>query len=126
MAKFTSTAVLDAALAKSATCTRESVCTTQPANFAGISAVSLGNVVVVAGLGGTGYSAALAGDVSGRKTTVAAKTIASASASGSAQHIVLDDGTTLHHVTTCSAQTITAGNQINIPAWDVEFADVTP
>lgn len=125
MAKFTDDSVLDAALAKTATATRLSVTTAQPANFAGIAAVSLGNVAVAAGLGGTGFSAAANGDVSGRKTTVAAKTITSASADGSATHICLDDGTTLLHVTTCTAQTVTAGNQVNIPAFDIEFLDVT-
>ena len=37
----------------------------------------------------------------------------------------IDDGTTLLHVTTCTSQAVTAGNQINVPAWDVEFLDVT-
>ena len=81
MAKFTSDAVLDAALAKTATATRLSVTTGQPANFAGIAAVSLGNVALTAGLGGGDFSAATDGDTSGRKTTLAAQTITSASAS---------------------------------------------
>lgn len=125
MAKFTADAVLDAALAKTATATRMSVTTGQPANFAGIAAVNLGNVAMTAGLGNGDYSAATDGDTSGRKTTVAAQTIASASGSGNATHICLDDGTTLLHVTTCTSQAVTAGNPINIPAFDVEFADVT-
>lgn len=125
MAKFTDDAVLDAALAKSATATRLSVTSAQPANFAGIAAVSLGNVALTAGLAGGDFGAAANGDVSGRKTTLAAQTIASASASGTATHICLDDGVTLLHVTTCTSQSITAGNQVNVPAFDIEFADVT-
>jgi hypothetical protein len=125
VAKYTDDSVLDAALAETATATRLSVTTAQPANFAGIAAVSLGNVAVTAGLGNGDFSAATNGDVSGRKTTVAAQTIASASASGNATHVCLDDGTTLLHVTTCTSQAVTSGNQINVPAWDVEFADVT-
>lgn len=126
MAKFTDDSVLDAALAKTATGTRLSVTTAQPANYAGIAAVSLGNVALTAGLGGGDFSAATNGDTSGRKTTLAAQTIASASASGDATHICIDDGTTLLHVTTCTTQTVTSGNQINVPAFDVEFLDTTP
>lgn len=125
MAKFTSDVVLDAALAKTATATRLSVTTAQPANFAGIAAVSLGSVALTAGLAGGDFSAAADGDTSGRKTTLSAQTIASASASGNATHICLDDGTTLLHVTTCTSQAVTSGNQINVPAFSVTFADVT-
>jgi ferric-dicitrate binding protein FerR (iron transport regulator) len=125
MAKFTADPVLDAALTKLATCTRLSVTTTQPANFAGIAAVTLANIAMTAGIGGGDYTSA-DGDVSGRKLTVAAQTAVPVTASGSAQHICLDDGSVLLHVTTCTAQTLTSGNTVNVPAYDIEFADVTP
>jgi len=125
MAKFTSDSVLDAALAETATATRLSVTTAQPANFAGIAAVSLGNVTITDGLGGGDFSAATDGDTSGRKTTLAAQVIASADDDGDATHICLDDGTTLLHVTTCTSQAVTSGNQVNVPAFDIEFLDVT-
>lgn len=125
MAKFTDDSVLDAALAETATATRLVVTSAQPANFAGIAAVTLGSVTLTAGLGGGDFSAATNGDVSGRKTTLAAQTIASASATGTATHVCLDDGVTLLHVTTCTSQSITSGNQVNVPAFDIEFLDVT-
>jgi hypothetical protein len=121
MAKFTADSVLDAALDKVATATRMVVTTTQPANFAGIAAVALADVAV-----DSGDFAKSNGDVSGRKLTVAAQNAVPVDATGSAQHVCLDDGTTLLHVTTVTAQTLTSGNTVNVAAYDIEFADVTP
>jgi microcompartment protein CcmK/EutM len=125
MAKFTADAVLDAALAKVATCTRMVVTSAQPANFAGIAAVALADVTMTAGAGNGDYVLA-DGDTSGRKLTVQAQTAVPVDATGTATHICLDDGTTLLHVTTCTSQALTSGNTVNVPAYDVEFADVTP
>src|SRR5262245_28433545 len=119
MAKFTDDTVLEAALAKVATATKMTVTTTQPANFAGIAAVKLGEATLTAGVGGASFSAYADGDVSGRKITVAAKSGISATASGSAQHVCLDDGTRLLHVTTVAAQSVSSGNTINVAAYDV-------
>jgi hypothetical protein len=126
MAKFTNDVVLEAALAKVATSTRMTVTSSQPANFAGIAAVLLGSAVQTAGVGGASYSAYADGDVSGRKITVLAKNGISVSASGNATHVNLDDGTTLLHCTTVTSQAVTSGNTMNVAAYDVEFADVTP
>jgi hypothetical protein len=65
------------------------------------------------------------GDTSGRKITTAAKSGVSVTASGTATHVSLDDGTTLLYVTTCTSQSLTSGNTVNIPAWKVEIADPT-
>lgn len=65
------------------------------------------------------------GDTSGRKVTVAAKSGVTVDSSGTATHIALVDGTRLLYVTTCTSQALTAGNTVNIPAWDVEIADPT-
>jgi hypothetical protein len=65
------------------------------------------------------------GDTSGRKVTVAAKAGEGVDASGTATHIALCDGTRLLYVTTCSSQALTAGNQVNFPAWKAELADPT-
>jgi len=121
MAKFTADSVLDAALDKVATATRMVVTSAQPANYAGIAAVALADVVVDSG----DFSKAN-GDVSGRKLVVAAQTAVPIDASGSATHCCLDDGSTLLHVTTIPSQTVTSGNTANIGSFDVEFADVTP
>lgn len=125
MAKFTDDSVLDAALAKIATATRMVVTSAQPANFAGIAAVALADVTLTTGLGNGDFTAAN-GDTSGRKVTVTAQTGVPVDASGDATHVCLDDGTTLLQVTTCTTQTLTSGNTVDVPAYDIEFADVTP
>lgn len=99
------------------------VCSAEPANYAGIAAVSLASVAVTPD---TDFTKAN-GDVSGRKVTVAAKSGVSVTASGTATHIVLARSTdsTLRYATTCTSQALTAGNTVNIPAWKVEIADPT-
>jgi hypothetical protein len=126
MAKFTDDSVLEAALAKVATANKMTVTSNQPANFAGIAAVKLGEAVITPGVGGVSFSAYADGDVSGRKITVLAKTGIPVTVGGSAQHVCLDDGTRLLHVTTVPPQTVSNGNTVNVAAYDVEFADVTP
>lgn len=121
MAKFTADSVLDAALDKIATATRMVVTSAQPANFAGIAAVALADVTV-----DSGDFTKANGDTSGRKVTVAAQSAVPVDASGTANHVCLDDGTTLLHVTTITGQAVTAGNTCNVGAYDIEFADVTP
>lgn len=122
MAKFTADSVLDAALDKIATATIMTVCSTQPTTYAEATATyKLADVVVDAG----DFSKAN-GDTSGRKLVVAAQSAVPVDTTGSAQHVALCDGTTLLHVTTVTAQTVTAGNTINVATYDVEFADVTP
>ena len=125
MAKFTDDSVLNAALAKIATATRMVVTSGQPANFAGIAAVALADVTLTAGDGNGDYVIA-DGDTSGRKLTVQAQNAVPVDANGDATHVCLDDGTTLLHVTTCTTQTLTSGNTVNTPAYDIEFLDVTP
>lgn len=65
------------------------------------------------------------GDTSGRKVTVAAKSSVTVDSSGTATHVALVDGTRLLYVTTCTSQALTAGNTVNIPAWDAEILDPT-
>lgn len=124
MAKYTDDAVLNAALTKVATCTRQSLCSGQPANYAGIAAVSLGSYTLTAGDGNGDYVIAN-GDVSGRKLTVGAQSGNNATATGSATHVALDDGTTLLHVTTCATVSTNSGQPFTVSAYDVEFLDVT-
>lgn len=65
------------------------------------------------------------GDSSGRKVTVAAKSGVTVDASGDAVCVALIDGTNLLYVTTCTTQTLTSGNTVNIPAWKIEVGDPT-
>ena len=123
MAKFIADAVMDVALNKLATCTRQTVCSGQPANFAGIAAVTLAQKT---GLTSAAYTLA-DGTTSGRKVTIAAASALTVATSGTATHVSLDDGTTLLHVTTCTSQALTSGggNTVDIPAYVVdEIADV--
>lgn len=122
MAKFAADSVMDAALDKVATCTRMVVTSAQPANFAGIAAVALADVVLTAGDGNGDYTVAN-GDTSGRKVTVAAQSNITIDSSGDATHVCLDDGTTLLYVTTCTTQTLTSGGTVTVPAFDIEIAD---
>lgn len=122
MAKWANDALMDAALAYAAASTRICVCSAQPANFAGIAAVLLASSTNTAGAGNGSYTLA-DGDTSGRKLNVLQKTGVSISASGSATHVTLDDGTTLRYVTTCTTQTLTSGGTVTIPQWKIEIGD---
>jgi len=118
MAKQVADAVLDAALTEIATSTRLVVCSAEPANFAGIAAVTLASVTV----SGADFTIAN-GTTSGRKTTVAEQASVSISASGDATHVALDDGTSLQYVTTAPSQTLTSGGTVTVAAWEIEIAD---
>ncbi|API58092.1 hypothetical protein BSL82_01260 [Tardibacter chloracetimidivorans] len=118
MAKAVDNTVLDAALDKIATATRASLCSGQPANFAGIAAVALADVTI-----DSGDFTKADGDTSGRKVTVAAQSGVTVDATGTGTHIALDDGTTLLYVTTCSSTAVTSGGTVDLGAWDVEIAD---
>ncbi len=120
MAKYANDLGLDAALDWFAASTILHVCSSQPANYAGIAAVSLGSVVI-----DSGDFTKADGDTSGRKVTIAAQTISAASASGTANHVVLAStaDSTLRYVTTMTSQAITSGNPIGVGAWKIEIAD---
>lgn len=122
MAKFTDDSVLDAALDKIATATILTVCSTQPTTRTeAVTTYKLADVTV-----DSGDFTKANGDTSGRKLTVGAQSAVPVDTTGSAQHIALCDGSTLLHVTTVTAQTVTSGNTVNVAAYDIEFADVTP
>lgn len=122
MAKMIADTVLDQALAKIATCTHQTVCSAQPANFAGIAAVTLAAKTVVAGDGNGDWTIAAGAQ---RKVTTTSHSGVSITASGTATHIAYDDGTTLLAVTTCTSQALTSGGTVTIPAHKFEFASPT-
>lgn len=92
------------------------VCSAEPTDRANALTLSLASVAMVGG----DFTKA-AGDVSGRKQTVAAKSGVSVTASGTATHIALISATRLLDVTTCTSQALTSGNTVNIPAWAREI-----
>lgn len=116
MAKRIGDDVLNAALTELATSVRQSICTDEPANFAGIAAVQL----TAQTIDGGDFSQA-AGDVSGRKTTIAQQTDVPIDATGEGDHIVYDDGTVILGITTCTPQSLTSGGTVTIPAHDFEI-----
>ena len=121
MAKATPDAILDAmADAIKAAITTEVVCSGQPANFAGIAAVTLASVSMA-----TGDLTKADGDTNGRKVTMAQKSAISISGSGTATHVALASGSVLLYVTTCTSQALTSGGTVTVPAWDIEIADPT-
>lgn len=99
------------------------VCSTLVANptYAQVVAASLADVAVVPN---TDFTKA-DGTTSGRKVTVAAKSGVTVDVTGDANHIALVTvtGSVVRYVTTCTQQTLTAGNTVNIPAWAIEIAD---
>jgi hypothetical protein len=122
MGKFAPDVMLDASLAKVATGTRLTVLSGQPTNFAGIAALLLASIAMTAGSGGGDYLIA-DGDTNGRKVGVLQQTSISISASGTATHVGIDDGSVLLYVTTCTSQGLTSGGTVTVPAWDIEIAD---
>lgn len=121
MAKATPDDVLDAMADEiAANADTQYVCSGQPANFAGIAAVALADVAI-----DSGDFTKANGDTSGRKTTVAQQSSIPIDGSGTANHIVLADAgaSRLLYVTTCTAQALTAGGTVTVPAWDIEIAD---
>lgn len=123
MAKKVEDFFLDDFLDALATCTNMNVTSAEPANFAAIAGVSLADVTLTAGDGNGDYTIAN-GDTNGRKLTVAEQAAVTVDSTGTATHVVLDDGTNIW-VTTCTSQALTSGNTVTIPAFDVEIADPT-
>ena len=120
MAKFVDpTTVLDPALDGIAACNVLHLCSAQPANYAGIAALSLGSVSMTPV---SGYTKAT-GDVSGRKVTVGAKTGISVTTSGTVTHLVLalTTDSTMRFVTTCAPQAVTSGGTVDNPAYKYEI-----
>lgn len=105
-----------------ATSIRATLCSSAPANFAGIAGVALAHATHTAGVGNGSYTKAN-GDVSGRKLVIAQRTGVSPIASGMATHIAYDDGTTLKASTellTPLAVTMGANVTITSHKWEIQ------
>ena len=121
MGKFQSDTMLDAALDDiSGNVVEYYVTTAEPANYAGIAAVAL------TGAASPSFQANQDGDVSGRKLEIDQELAITITASGDATHIVMASATVLYYVTTSTTQTLTNGGTVDVPAWKIEMADVTP
>ena len=119
MAKVETSAMTDGGLTKMNTCIHLTVCAGQPTSYADITTKKLATVTFSA----SSFTLA-AGDTSGRKCTVPQQTAMSISASGTADHVAIDDGTD-YIVTTCTSQALTSGGTVTVPAWKKEIAAIT-
>ena len=117
MAKAETSAMTDGGLTKMNTCTRITVLSAQPASITDITTTY--NLASTSLTGGDFTLAA--GDISGRKSTVAQKSSISITSSGTATHVAIDDGTDFI-VTTCTSQALTSGGTVTIPAWKKEIS----
>lgn len=118
MAKWANDSVLDAYLDKVATGTQILVTTTQPTTRAN----ALSAALATASLASGDFTKADA-TPNGRQVTIAQKASVPVTATGSATHVAIVDGTNLLYVTTCTAQTLTSGNTVTIPAWTASVSD---
>lgn len=120
MAKWVSSTVIDAALSVVATADRMVALASQPSSYAEAVAGRLAEAEVAPSDFSIG-----AGEISGRKVTVAAKGGLPVLAAGTASHVALlrTAGSALLYVTTCPDQPLTAGGTVNIASWNVEIGD---
>jgi len=122
MGKLVDDTVLDGALniVKNGV-TQLAVCSTQPTTYE--EATATYKLALKTGLFSGSFTGPANGDTNGRKLTTNQQASITVDAGGSAQHIALCSGTALLYVTTCTAQTLTAGNTVTVPAWKIEIAD---
>jgi len=125
MAKATPDAVLDVILTDIALSSILHVCSGEPANYAGIAAVSLADVVLTPGDGNGDF--VIANHTSGRKLTVAIQSNIDIDVSGDATHVVLavTASSTLKQVTTCTLQALVDTGTVTVPAYIISVADPT-
>lgn len=125
MAKSVNNLVLDAALDYiQDNATRICVCSAEPTTYTeAITTYKL----AIGTIGSGDYTDPADGDSSGRKLNVKQKANITVDATGTANHVALANatGSTLLYVTTCTAQGLTSGNTVTVPAWDIEIADPT-
>lgn len=126
MAKYQNDTGYDTGLAWFADCDTVTVCSTQPTNYTEATVTyKLADVTVTAGDGNGDFTIG-AGDVSGRKLTLAQQADVPIDADGTAAHVAICQsvGTTLRYVTTCTSQALTSGGTVTIPTFDLEITDV--
>jgi len=121
MAKSVHNDVLDAALNHlKNNAAQLSVCSTQPATYA--EATSTYKLAITA-IDSDDFNGPADGDTSGRKIQVNDQNGVTVDSSGNAEHVAIVSSSDLLYVTTCTSQALTEGNQVSVPAWDIELAD---
>jgi hypothetical protein len=120
MAKAIPDAILDAML-DAAEGDKVNVCSAQPTTYTEANATYMLAQTTLTG----GDFTAAAGDTSGRKNTLAAKSGVTITNSGTATHVAITNGTALRRVTTCTSQALTSGGTVDIGAHKHELATPT-
>lgn len=118
MGKWVSGEVLDGALQVITSATRMVALDAQPANYAAAVAGKFAEAPLVA----ADFLLA-AGEVSGRKVSIAAKGGIAVTAAGIARHVALIDtvAARLLYVTTCPDQALVEGGEVSFDAWSIEI-----
>jgi len=94
------------------------ICSSEPANYAAVAGVTLGNKTPPSFTGPVG------GDVSGRKIGIDAITDGSVTGTGTATHEALVDGSRLLSTKAlASSQGVTSGNVFTLTQHDIEIPD---
>ena len=115
MAKFATTAYLDAPLDLLATCVEMYLCNAQPTDRASAIAAALAPAMVMAS---TDFTKA-AGAATGRQTTVGAKNF-TLTVAGTPTHIALSTGATMYLVDTVAGVASLVGDVIAVGAWALQ------
>lgn len=99
--------------------TRFELCSAEPANYAGIAAVALGNKTSLS------IGSPANGAVSGRRVTVAAITNGTVTATGTATHWAIHNGsnTLVASGSLSASQVVTSGNTFTNSAFDITIPD---
>jgi hypothetical protein len=125
MAKYLNPLVHDAGFdaIKNSGNLKQVLCSAQPTTYAEANATFKLAEVVLAPADFT-YAA---GDVSGRKSTVAAKNAVPVTVTGTGNHVAIIDTvlTRLWQVTTCTAQGVSSGGTVDIGSYKYEQQDPT-
>ena len=101
--------------------TQIDICSSEPANFAGIAGVTLGNETALT------VGATEDGDVDGRKVVVPAITDGDVTGTGTAAFWALSDGSAILVATGAlsATQAVTSGNTFTLEAIDIAIRDAT-
>lgn len=116
MSKFLSNGMLDGGLTKFGTATRITALSGQPITISDITTdYPTGMRLASTTLAGEDFT--LSTPVAGtRRSTVGEKANVTISATGTATHVAVDDGTDFA-VTTCTSKSLTQGDQVTFPEW---------
>ena len=127
MAKFINDAALDLLLSYIDDCDRIAVCHGQPADYAEMTTNEGAGGHKLAISATPTFQAIVNGGGGGRDLEVDAEAGMTVDVTGDADHVALglSAGATLRAVTTCTLQTLTAGNTVSTPHWHITVGDPT-